>query len=54
MVESAQDLIGVFLGLVVLWFLAGALIKQECLWEQRPAGRHAPAAGPRRSRLPGK
>jgi len=54
MVESAQDLIGVFLGLVVLWFLAGALIRQGCLWERRPAGRHAPAVRPQRSRLPGK
>ena len=54
MVESAQDLIGVFLGLVVLWFLAGAFIRQESVWERRPAGRHAPAVRPQRSRLPRK
>jgi len=29
MAESAQDLIGVFLGLVALWFLFGGLIKEE-------------------------
>ena len=39
MVESMQDLIGVLLGLVVLWFLFGALIRQERLWEGRHAGR---------------
>lgn len=54
MVESAQDLIGVLLGLVVLWFLFGALIRQECVWDRRHAGRHSPGGRPQRSRLPGK
>lgn len=35
MAESAQDLIGVFLGLVALWFLFGGLIKEERLWDGR-------------------
>lgn len=35
MFESAQDLIAVLVGLVVLWFLFGALINQERLWQER-------------------
>ena len=54
MVESAQDLIGVFLGLVVLWFLFGALIRQASVWDRRPAGRHPPGDRPHRSQLPGR
>jgi len=53
MVESAQDLIGVFLGLVVLWFLFGTLIREECLWDRRTAERYLPGGHPQRSRLPG-
>ena len=40
MAESAQDLIGVLLGLVALWFLFGALIKQEARGGHPPA-RHS-------------
>jgi len=51
MAESTQDLIGVFMGLVTLWFLFGALMREERLWvgrcrtrgshslENRPRGR---------------
>jgi len=53
MVESPQDPIGVFLGLVVLWFLFGTLIREECLWVRGPAGRHLPGGHPQRSRLLG-
>jgi len=49
MVESAQDLIGVFLGLVALWFLFGALIKEERLWVggYRTRGSHSLKGRPR-------
>lgn len=49
MAESAQDLLGVLLGLVALWFLFGALIKQERLWGDREAAqrRRPRLAGPR-------
>ena len=35
MPESANDLIGVLLGLVALWFLFGAIIRHERLWERQ-------------------
>jgi len=35
MFESMQDLTAVLVGLLVFWFLFGALIKQERMWEQR-------------------
>jgi hypothetical protein len=54
MVESSQDLMGVLLGLVALWFLSGALIRQECRWDRRSAGHHSPRALWQGSRLPGK
>ena len=54
MIESAQDLIGIFLGLVALWFLSGALIRRELLWDRRSAGRQSPGARAQRSRFPGK
>ena len=49
MAESAQDLIGVLVGLVALWFLFGALIKEERLWagRHRTRGRHPLEGGPR-------
>ena len=49
MFESAQDLIGVLVGLVVLWFLFGALINSERVWREQglgPRRRHR-LAGPR-------
>ncbi len=57
MAESAQDLIGVLLGLVALWFLFGALIKQERLWEDRHGtrgGRQSLAGRAHRSRMTGR
>ena len=50
MFESAQDLIAVLLGMVALWFLFGALIKQERLWNDQSLGRRRrrPMAGPPR------
>ena len=40
MLESAQDLIAVLVGLIVLWFLFGGLVNQTCLWgEHRGAQR---------------
>jgi hypothetical protein len=38
MPESARDLIAVLLGLVVLWFLFGALINQERFWGPHRSG----------------
>jgi len=32
MAESTQDLVGVLVGLVALWFLFGALLKDERVW----------------------
>ena len=57
MAESAQDLIGVLLGLVALWFLFGALIKQERLWEDRRGtreGRQSLAGRAHRSQMTGR
>jgi hypothetical protein len=52
MPESVQDLLGVLLGLVALWFLFGALINQERLWRDREVAqrRRARLAGPRGDR----
>ena len=49
MAESAQDLIGVFMGLVALWFLFGALIKEERLrvGRHRTRGSHSLEGHPR-------
>ena len=44
MFESAQDLIGVLVGLVVLWFLFGALINSERAWREQ--GVSGPAQTP--------
>ena len=56
MFESARDLIGVLLGLVVLWFLFGALINSERAWREQGVGqrRRDPLAGPRGHRPSGR
>jgi hypothetical protein len=41
MPESANDLISVLVGLVVLWFLLGALIRHGRLWAGHPGRRGA-------------
>jgi hypothetical protein len=56
MAESAQDLIGVLLGLVALWFLVGALIKQDRLWDARRGAngrRHSVAGRWQKNRMAG-
>ena len=55
MFESAQDLIGVLVGLVVLWFLFGALINSERAWREQGVGqrRRHRLAGPREHRSSG-
>ena len=52
MPESVQDLLGVLVGLVALWFLFGALINQEQLWRDRETvqQRRPRVAGPRGER----
>ena len=45
MPESANDLIWILVGLAVLWFLFGSLIRHERLWEgqqHRLRRRHQP------------
>ena len=56
MFESARDLIGVLVGLVVLWFLFGALINSERAWREQGVGqrRRHPLAGPRGHRSAGR
>jgi len=54
MAESAEDLIGVLLGLVALWFLFGALIKQERLWNRQRARGSRSVEGPHGSRMRGR
>lgn len=55
MFESAQDLISVLVGLVVLWFLFGALINSERAWREQGVGRSRRhrLAGPRGHRSSG-
>ena len=56
MFESAQDLISVLVGLVVLWFLFGALTNSERAWGEQglgPRRRHR-LAGPREHRSSGR
>jgi len=55
MAESTQDLIGVFMGLVTLWFLVGALMKEERLWvgRHRTRGSHSLEGRPRGRRMMG-
>jgi len=52
MPESTQDLLGVLVGLVALWFIFGALINQERLWQER-LWRDREVAQRRRPRLAG-
>ena len=56
MFESAQDLISVLVGLVVLWFLFGALINSERAWREQGVGqrRRHRLAGPARASLLGR
>jgi hypothetical protein len=56
MFESAQDLIGVLVGLVVLWFLFGTLINSEWAWREQGMGqrRRHPLAGLRGHRSSGR
>ena len=56
MFESGRDLIGVLVGLVVLWFLFGALINSERAWREQGVGqrRRHPLAGPRGHRSSGR
>jgi hypothetical protein len=56
MFESAQDLISVLVGLVVLWFLFGALINSERAWREQGVGqrRRHRLAGPRGASLLGR
>ena len=56
MFESAQDLISVLVGLVVLWFLFGALIKSERAWREQGVGQRGrhPLLGPRGHRSSGR
>ena len=53
MFESAQDLISVLTGLVVLWFLFGALINSERAWPEQGVSqrRRHRLAGPRGHRF---
>jgi hypothetical protein len=55
MFESAQDLISVLVGLVVLWFLFGALINSERARREQGVGprRRHRLAGPRGHRASG-
>jgi len=55
MFESVQDLISVLVGLVVLWFLFGALINSEGAWREQGVGqrRRHHLAGPRGHRSSG-
>jgi hypothetical protein len=55
MFESAQDLISVLVGLVVLWFLFGALINSERARREQVVGprRRHRLAGPRGHRASG-
>ena len=53
MAESAQDLIGVFLGLVALWFLFGGLIKEERGWQIPNAQEPFVEGSPARDRMMG-
>jgi len=55
MFESAQDLISVLIGLVVLWFLFGALINSERARREQGVGprRRHRLAGPRGHRASG-
>ena len=53
MFESMQDLTAVLVGLLALWLLFGAMIKQERMWEQRRVAqpqRHVAGGRPRGGR----
>ncbi len=45
MPESAGDLVAVFMGVIVLWFLMGSLLDEERIWRRHQGHRGQPSTG---------